>query len=165
MRRQVDTPCKRRRTHEDLDLLVRKEPFGEVAIRTQHAGVVDAEAVLEELLELAVARTGDLALHAIPTVDGLAREIVQYAVILSHLFQRLSSFDRVLSSVHEYHRLDDHKLARMWLHCKEWTYLVTLANEVRNFLECDGLEVLLGDGTPRFAFDTDKVLLERNRAE
>ena len=60
MSRQVDSPGQRGGTHQHLDQSLREQPLHQVAVRSQHASMVDAEAIIEEVSQLLVTGLGYL---------------------------------------------------------------------------------------------------------
>ena len=60
MSRQVDSPGQRGGTHQHLDQSLREQPLHQVAVRSQHASMVDAEAITEEVSQLLVTGLGYL---------------------------------------------------------------------------------------------------------
>ena len=63
VRGQVDAPRQRRRRHEHLDVPVGEEVLHERAVGARHAGVVDGEAVRQQVLQVRAARRLRLLAH------------------------------------------------------------------------------------------------------
>jgi len=113
--------------------------------------VVDAEPARGELLHLAVAAPGEVALEALPlavrVVAGARVEQVDDALGDGLLAQRLGRLDRVLARVDKHHAL------------------VAVLDELGDLVERGLVEVGARLHRTRLALDADKVLLERDRAE
>src|ERR1051325_6505029 len=54
MRWKIDTPSKRRCTDQNLDVAIRKEVFHIRSVSTAHTGVMDTEAIRQNVLEIGV---------------------------------------------------------------------------------------------------------------
>ncbi|GIX62067.1 LuxR family maltose regulon positive regulatory protein [Babesia caballi] len=143
VRGQVDAPAERGRADQQLDVPVRKEVLDELPVGPRQAGVVDAEAVGQQLLELRSfnrlrLRRQNLARRAVAVqkhAEGVGLE--------GHVPDELRSARRLLPAVHEH---EDLVLASILHHA-------LVHDLVHGVVPLDGL----------FLLDADVPLLQSHR--
>ncbi len=109
--------------------------------------MVYAEAVVEQLLHLLVARGADVAAVDLELRVVSRVECVNLALLHRHLAQPLCCLDSLLAGMDEHHDL------------------VPLAHHLDDLVEDDLIHVARLRKAARLALDTDEVLLERHGAE
>eukprot|EP00982_Pelagococcus_subviridis_P009504 30927-Pelagococcus_subviridis.AAC.14 len=107
VRGQVDPPRQRRGADEDFHDPRGEELLHEGSIRPQHPGVVAPEALPDQLLELVVPTAVDLRLEPFFALVVLraAKQLDAALRVRGELRELTRGLHRVLSAVHEHHRL------------------------------------------------------------
>lgn len=124
-----------------LDRTRLEHPLHHVPVRPQHPRMMDPKPMVKQLPHLLIPRLPDIPPEEVELRMLLAAEVVEPPVGERGLLDRLGGLDGLLARVHEHHDL------------------VALAHELRDFLVCDAVEVLLrlrAVGLPAYA---DEVLL------
>ena len=125
-----------------LDCTSLEHPLHHIPIRPQHPRVMYTKSAIKQLLHLLIPRPANLPTE--PPVHGMlrAQEIVTDAFLQRGLGEHHTRLDRVLAGVDE-----DHDL-------------VALRDELGNFLEGDGVEVLARLRGAGLALDAEEVLFQ-----